>query len=149
MLWYCSDNGALPKIGSSGGRRGNKGKIYEGGLLVPALLEWPAQFAEPQVVSIPCVTADILPTLLDIVDAKPEKSLPLDGNVNRYLLSDGTVNTYLPCAQPWLCWSETREAAEAIATNHGYSVANVQAVPAAAVRSESTQKPSPPLGTSA
>jgi arylsulfatase A-like enzyme len=47
VLWYCSDNGALPKIGSSGGRRGNKGKIYEGGLLVPALLEWPAQFAEP------------------------------------------------------------------------------------------------------
>ena len=45
VLWYCSDNGALPKVGSSGGRRGNKGQIYEGGLLVPALLEWPARGA--------------------------------------------------------------------------------------------------------
>jgi arylsulfatase A-like enzyme len=79
VLWYCSDNGALPKIGSSGGRRGNKGKIYEGGLLVPALLEWPAQFTEPKVVNLPCVTSDILPTLLDIVDAKAEKAPPLDG----------------------------------------------------------------------
>ena len=79
VLWYCSDNGALPKVGSSGGRRGNKGKIYEGGLLVPSLLEWPAQFPEPKVINIPCVTSDILPTVLDIVDAKPATLLVLDG----------------------------------------------------------------------
>lgn len=79
VLWYCSDNGALPKIGSTGGRRANKGSIYEGGLAVPALVEWPAQFKEPKVISIPCVTSDILPTLLDIVDVKLEKTPPLDG----------------------------------------------------------------------
>jgi len=79
VLWYCSDNGALPKIGSTGGRRGNKGSIYEGGLAVPALLEWPAQFKDPKTISIPCVTSDILPTLLDIVDVKLEKQPPLDG----------------------------------------------------------------------
>ncbi len=37
ILWYCSDNGALPKVGSTGGLRGNKGQVYEGGLLVPAI----------------------------------------------------------------------------------------------------------------
>lgn len=79
VLWYCSDNGALPKIGSSGGRRGNKGKIYEGGLLVPALLEWPAQFQEPQVIRQPCVTSDILPTVLDMTDVSLDKTRPMDG----------------------------------------------------------------------
>ena len=34
ILWYCSDNGALPRVGSTGGHRGNKGKVYDGGLLV-------------------------------------------------------------------------------------------------------------------
>lgn len=79
VLWYCSDNGALPKIGSTGGRRANKGSIYEGGLAVPALLEWPSQFKEPKVISTPCVTSDILPTVLDIADVKLEKTPPLDG----------------------------------------------------------------------
>jgi arylsulfatase A-like enzyme len=31
------------------------------------------------VVNTPCITSDILPTLLDIVDAKPRKAPPLDG----------------------------------------------------------------------
>lgn len=79
LLWYCSDNGALPGIGSSGGRRGNKGKVYEGGLLVPAVLEWPERFPEPQVVTAPCVTSDIFPTLLDMAEVTPEKGRPLDG----------------------------------------------------------------------
>src|SRR5205814_208591 len=59
VLWYCSDNGALPKVGSSGGRRGQKASIYEGGLLVPALLEWPAKIQKPFVINMPCVTSDI------------------------------------------------------------------------------------------
>lgn len=79
VLWYCSDNGALPKIGSSGGRRGNKGKIYEGGLLVPSLLEWPAQFKTPKVITTPCVTSDILPTIADITGAAIGHDMPLDG----------------------------------------------------------------------
>ena len=79
LLWYCSDNGALPGVGSSGGRRGHKGNVYEGGLLVPALLEWPERFPEPQVVTAPCVTSDIFPTLLDIADIEPDKARVLDG----------------------------------------------------------------------
>jgi arylsulfatase A-like enzyme len=79
LLWYCSDNGALPALGSSGGRRGNKAQVYEGGLLVPAILEWPGHFSEPQVITSPCVTSDIFPTLLDIADVEPEKTRPLDG----------------------------------------------------------------------
>lgn len=79
LLWYCSDNGALPKAGSSGGRRGHKGQIYDGGLAVPALLEWPAVFQQPKVVKAPCVTSDIYPTVLRVAGVTMEKQPPLDG----------------------------------------------------------------------
>jgi len=77
ILWYCSDNGGL-RTESSGGR-GRKGQIYEGGLRVPALLEWPARITKPRRTSVPCVTSDIYPTLLELVGVRVEKQPPLDG----------------------------------------------------------------------
>ena len=79
ILWYCSDNGALPKVGSSGGHRGNKGKVYEGGLLVPAILEWPAKIRQHRATDMRCNTSDIYPTLLEIAAAGVENQPPLDG----------------------------------------------------------------------
>ena len=79
VLWYTSDNGALPNVGSSGGRRGQKASIYEGGLLVPALVEWPAKIKAPRVVNMPCVSSDIYPTLVEITGVKVERQPPLDG----------------------------------------------------------------------
>lgn len=89
VLWFCSDNGALPKVGSSGGRRGAKGKIYEGGLLVPALLEYPPLFPMPKVINTPCVTSDIFPTVLEIARVKLEKEAKLDG-ISLLPLLEGT-----------------------------------------------------------
>lgn len=79
ILWYCSDNGALPKVGSTGGHRGNKGKVYEGGLLVPAILEWPAKIPNHRTTSMRCNTSDIYPTLVEITGAKVQHQAPLDG----------------------------------------------------------------------
>ncbi len=79
ILWYCSDNGALPKVGSTGGLRGNKGKVYEGGLLVPAILEWPEKIPNHRVTNMRCNTSDIYPTLLDVVDVEIPNQAPLDG----------------------------------------------------------------------
>jgi arylsulfatase A-like enzyme len=92
ILWYCSDNGALPKLGSSGGRRGNKGLVYEGGLLVPALLEWPSRYPKPRVIDVPCVTSDIYPTVLEWTGAKADRQPPLDGTSLVPLL-DGKAET--------------------------------------------------------
>ncbi len=78
ILWYCSDNGGLPGLGRTGGR-GHKGQVYEGGLRVPALLEWPARYRKPRVTDVPCVTSDIYPTLLDIVGVQMPDQPPLDG----------------------------------------------------------------------
>ncbi|GAB5440471.1 MAG: sulfatase-like hydrolase/transferase [Fuerstiella sp.] len=80
LLWFCSDNGGLPKItpGTVGQLRGFKNSVYEGGLRVPAVLEWPARIREPRVTRFPACTTDILPTLAEVVDVDLPKR-PLDG----------------------------------------------------------------------
>jgi len=91
ILWYCSDNGGLPKVGSTGGRA-NKGKVYEGGLRVPAILEWPARISNPRVSKVPCNTSDIYPTLLDITGVKMKNQPPLDG-ISLVPLVEGKMKT--------------------------------------------------------
>jgi arylsulfatase A-like enzyme len=78
ILWYCSDNGGLPRVGSTGGRA-NKGSVYEGGLRVPAILEWPARTGGHRTTDVPCNTSDIYPTLLEIAGVRMAKQPPLDG----------------------------------------------------------------------
>ncbi|HQZ27741.1 MAG TPA: sulfatase-like hydrolase/transferase [Verrucomicrobiales bacterium] len=65
LLWFNSDNGGLPKITPEtvGGLRGFKGTVYEGGLRVPAILEWPERIPSPRITEIPAGTVDIFPTL--------------------------------------------------------------------------------------
>lgn len=91
VLWYCSDNGALPRVGSAGGHRGQKASIYDGGLLVPAILEWPAQIKEPRTTNVRCNTSDIYPTILDIVEANTEEQLRLDG-ISLWQLIEGRLD---------------------------------------------------------
>lgn len=79
ILWYCSDNGGLPKVGDVAGLRGRKGSVYEGGLRVPALLEWPARVKSPRRVGVRCNTSDIYPTLLAAAGVTVENQPPLDG----------------------------------------------------------------------
>lgn len=86
LFWYCSDNGGL-KTESSGGRA-KKGSIYEGGLRVPGIIEWPAVIKKPRVTSLPSATYDIYPTLLEIVGVKMDNQPPLDG-VSLKTLIDG------------------------------------------------------------
>jgi arylsulfatase A-like enzyme len=76
ILWYCSDNGGLHEETSGG--RAMKGSIYEGGLRVPAILEWPAEI-EPGEIDVPANTSDIMPTLLSMVGATAEGHYPWDG----------------------------------------------------------------------
>ncbi|MGB7345716.1 MAG: sulfatase-like hydrolase/transferase [Pirellulaceae bacterium] len=93
LVWFCSDNGGLPKIEPStvGGLRGNKGTIYEGGLRVPGIIEWPAQI-EPRISRFPASVLDILPTLLDVTGLEyPDAERPLDGITIRKLFTDSLV----------------------------------------------------------
>lgn len=82
LLWYCSDNGGLSKITpeTTGGLRGNKGSVWEGGLRVPCIIEWPAVI-KPRITPYPAATMDIFPTLAEILALQETALLePTDGS---------------------------------------------------------------------
>ena len=67
MIWFCSDNGPEGKDGkapgSTGGLRGRKRSLYEGGTRVPAFAVWPGHIqAGVEVRTLAC-TSDYLPTV--------------------------------------------------------------------------------------
>jgi arylsulfatase A-like enzyme len=87
MLWFCSDNGPEGKDGKQGRTRGSAGpfrgrkrSLFEGGVRVPGLLEWPARIKAGRVTDVPCSTCDYFPTVLDVLGfrmkGQPE---PIDG----------------------------------------------------------------------
>ena len=87
MFWFCSDNGPEGKDGKSGRSRGSAGpfrgrkrSLFEGGVRVPGLLEWPARVEAGRVTDVPCSTSDYFPTVLEVLGfrmkGQPE---PIDG----------------------------------------------------------------------
>lgn len=79
LLWYTSDNGAQGP-GSTGGLSGRKASLWEGGIRVPAIIEWPARVRSPRSIDIACGSVDIYPTLLALAGAAvPQQVQPLDG----------------------------------------------------------------------
>jgi arylsulfatase A-like enzyme len=69
LLWYCSDNGGHAGPKSTGNLRGEKGSLWEGGLRVPGIVEWPARITKPFSSATPCSTLDIYPTVLEATGA--------------------------------------------------------------------------------
>lgn len=76
ILWYCSDNGGLNAATSGGCAR--KGSIYEGGLRIPGIIEWPAHNLKGRT-AVPAWTCDIYPTVLAMAGVNAEFPHPLDG----------------------------------------------------------------------
>ena len=98
MLWFCSDNGPEGKDGKQGRHRGSAGpfrgrkrSLFEGGVRVPGLLEWPARIKAGRITDVPCSTSDYFPTVLDVLGfqmkGRPE---PIDG-VSLLGLIEGTM----------------------------------------------------------
>jgi len=82
LLWFMSDNGGLPKIHppTNGGLRDHKGSLYEGGIRVPSIIEWPYGITTPRRTDYPCGAVDIFPTLSEIIKLPGNSSLkPQDG----------------------------------------------------------------------
>lgn len=92
LVWFCSDNGGLESIepDTVGGLRGFKGSLYEGGIRVPAIIEWPARI-KPRITKHPASTMDIMPTLVDVLDLPRDSMLKLvDGDTIEPLF-DGEI----------------------------------------------------------
>ncbi len=108
LIWFCSDNGGLPKITPEtvGGLRGFKGTLYEGGLRVPAIIEWPTGIKKARVTEFPAATMDIFPTLADIVGLPESVMLqPQDGISLKDLFTEEHARREKPI--PFSCFGNT------------------------------------------
>lgn len=84
IIFFCSDNGpadSLTKKGtaSAGPFRGHKHQMWEGGLRVPSLIYWPEHIKKALISNAQTSTNDYFPTILDVLNIKPNKKIPLDG----------------------------------------------------------------------
>ncbi len=99
LLFYCGDNGTSPDAALGFPHRGVKGQVYEGGVLVPGLIEWPARISKPRTTSVLATTSDLLPTLCSIV-GQPLPARPIDG-IDLTPLLDGKMTDR---AKPLYFW---------------------------------------------
>lgn len=87
FVFFTSDNGPegdgikTPGRGSSGGLRGRKRDLHEGGIRVPGMVRWPGRVPAGKTVEVPVIGSDLLPTVLSLtgVDAAPLGGRVLDG----------------------------------------------------------------------
>lgn len=109
LLWFTSDNGPRPpqfkkeepRSQATGGLAGWKGNLWEGGIRVPSIIEWPVRIKKPRTSDIPCGTIDIYPTVLQITGAKVAHQPRLDG-LSLLPLIDGKMTAR---SQPMGFWT--------------------------------------------
>lgn len=74
IVIFASDNGApndgrdTKYLGSCGPLRGHKGEVYEGGIRVPFLVQWPGHTPAGRTSAEPFAFFDLLPTFADMLD---------------------------------------------------------------------------------
>lgn len=87
-IWFCSDNGPEGREdlesngrcrGVTGGLRGRKRSLFEGGVGVPALVKWPGVAKPGAVCDQPASTLDYLPTVADALGWEMPDDRPIDG----------------------------------------------------------------------
>ena len=111
VIVFTSDNGGLSTLASrrsTGGPtcclplRAGKGWTYEGGIRIPTMVSWPGHL-KPAETSVPGITMDLYPTILDLagVTLKPKQHLDgvslvpaLQGNTGVELINRPLAWTY-------------------------------------------------------
>jgi len=77
LVVFLNDNGGA--IGrDNGDLRGRKGSLWEGGIRVPFVMQWPRRLPRGKVVEAPVIALDLLPTALAAAGIRAEDP-PLDG----------------------------------------------------------------------
>lgn len=82
LLFFCSDNGpegdpSAP--GSTGALRGRKRSLFEGGIRVPAVVEWPRRLPGGRRTDFAACTSDYLPTIAAALELPLGTERPYDG----------------------------------------------------------------------
>jgi len=101
LVTFCSDNGPAGEGGGvkqnpgerqqgvTGGFRGRKGSLYEGGVRVPGIIVWPGHIKAGRRTEFPAVTSDYFTTILSIWGFELPKR-PYDG-INLMPAIDGKM----------------------------------------------------------
>ena len=103
IVFFCSDNGpadpqAKAGIASAGPFRGHKHQMWEGGLRVPSLMEWPGKIESGQTTDYQACTVDYLPTILDMLNISIPNKVPLDGISLLPMLNGKSAQRSVPIA---------------------------------------------------
>ncbi len=103
LIIFSSDNGPittnaetpweLGMAGETGGLRGKKRYLFEGGIRVPGIVRWPETVPAGSVVEAPALALDVLPTLAEVLN-HDVSDLTLDGE-SMLPLIDGDPDTGL------------------------------------------------------
>lgn len=95
IVIFTSDNGGLSTAEGSPTSniplRTGKGWPYEGGVRVPLLIAWPSQIAAARVSPVPVTSADLYPTLLELLNLPPRPEQTSDGRSVAPLLRGGNI----------------------------------------------------------
>lgn len=84
LVIFTSDNGPEGDgiqgrtRGSTGGLRGRKRSLYEGGIRVPCLMRWPGRIAPGSICDTPIIGSDFFPTALAAAGVNPPQGRVLD-----------------------------------------------------------------------
>lgn len=85
LILFCSDNGPEGKkpqgrrMGSSGGFRGRKRDLYDGGVRVPAFAVWPGVIPAGSQSDAVLSTLDYFPTIQHLIEHTMPDDRPIDG----------------------------------------------------------------------
>lgn len=79
LVLFVSDNGPSYLAGTTGGLRGGKHSLWEGGIRVPAVARWPGKIKAGTVTDQPATVLDLFPTFLALAGVEPEAGTTLDG----------------------------------------------------------------------
>lgn len=104
LVVFTSDNGATFNGGvdpaffqSSGGLRGTKATVFEGGLRVPFVARWKGRIASGRTEATPVAFEDVMPTLAELA----RRSKPITDGGSLLPLLTGTGKAKLPAHRYW------------------------------------------------
>jgi arylsulfatase A-like enzyme len=78
IVIFTSDNGG-ERFSDTWPHTGKKTELLEGGLRVPALIQWPGHIPAGRTTEQACISMDWMPTLLAAARVNPAPDYPLDG----------------------------------------------------------------------
>lgn len=85
LVMFTSDNGPegdgirTPGRGSTGGLRGRKRAVYEGGIRVPGIVRWPGRTKPGSTSDVPVIGSDVFVTALAVAGAGLPRDRVIDG----------------------------------------------------------------------